>query len=62
MQFPFLNPKNLTALAVTAQIVIGGEDVAKKEFDVFRYVDPLIGTAEGGKCRVMAWTANCCRN
>ena len=41
------NGKSLSTLALAGQAVIGLE-VEKREFDVFQYVDPLIGTANGG--------------
>ena len=41
------NGKSLGALALASQVVIGLE-VEKRDFDVFQYVDPLIGTADGG--------------
>lgn len=44
----FLNPKSLSRLALVAQVVVS-LDVGKADFDVFDYVDPLIGTANGGK-------------
>lgn len=44
----FLNPKSLSRLALAAQVVVS-LDVGKADFDVFDYVDPLIGTANGGK-------------
>jgi predicted alternative tryptophan synthase beta-subunit len=41
------NGKSLSTLALASQVVIGLE-VEKRAFDVFQYVDPLIGTANGG--------------
>jgi hypothetical protein len=41
------NGKSLSTLALASQVVIGLE-VEKRDFDVFKYVDPLIGTANGG--------------
>ena len=40
-------PKNLSAIVLATQVVVGGE-VQQIDFDVFKYVDPLIGTSEGG--------------
>jgi hypothetical protein len=45
-----LSPKNISTLALAAQVVFGVE-VEKGNFDVLKYVDPLIGTSEGGKSR-----------
>jgi hypothetical protein len=42
------NRKSLSTLAFASQLVIGLE-VKKGEFDVFQYIDPLIGTANGGE-------------
>jgi hypothetical protein len=42
------NWKSLNALALVGQVAIGLE-VEKREFNVFQYVDPLIGTANGGR-------------
>jgi hypothetical protein len=39
--------KSLGTLAVASQIANGLE--AKNGFDVFKYVDPLIGTSNGGE-------------
>ena len=41
------NGKLLGTLALASQVVIGLE-VEERDFDVFQYVDPLIGTANGG--------------
>lgn len=41
-------PKNLSAIALATQVVVGTE-VEQNGFDVFKYVDPLIGTSEGGE-------------
>jgi hypothetical protein len=52
--FPGVSPmrlftsKNLSAIALATQAVVGTE-VEQKGFDVFKYVDPLIGTSEGGE-------------
>ena len=43
------NIKNLGKLALASQVVVGLE-VEKRAFDVFQYIDPLIGTSEGGEC------------
>jgi hypothetical protein len=42
------NRKSLSTLALAGQVVIGLE-VEKRNFDVFDYIDPLIGTANGGR-------------
>ena len=42
------NRTSLSTLAVAGQVVIGLE-VEKRNFDVFEYIDPLIGTANGGR-------------
>lgn len=47
MNMRLFNGKSLSALALANQLVIGLE-VEKRGFDVFQYVDPLIGTANGG--------------
>lgn len=39
--------QSVGALALTAQVVNSVE--AKNGFDVLKYVDPLIGTSNGGK-------------
>jgi hypothetical protein len=41
------SPKSLGTFALAAQVVNGLE--AKQNFDVFKYVDPLIGTSNGGQ-------------
>ena len=38
----------LPALAISTCVVLGNETVVNKTFDVFDYVDPLIGTINGG--------------
>ena len=38
----------LPTLAVSTCVVLGNETVVNKTFDVFDYVDPLIGTINGG--------------
>jgi hypothetical protein len=38
----------LPALAISTCVVLGNEMVVNKTFDVFDYVDPLIGTINGG--------------
>lgn len=45
------NRKALSTLALAGQVVIGLE-VEKRDFDVFEYIDPLIGTANGGRKRL----------
>ena len=52
------NGKSLSTLALASQVVIGLE-VEKREFDVFQYVDPLIGTANGGMS-YCGGSATCC--
>jgi hypothetical protein len=41
------NPKSLVGLALNLPLVLGSAE--KRDFDVFDYVDPLIGTINGGK-------------
>jgi hypothetical protein len=41
------NPKSLVGLALNLPIVLGSAE--KRDFNVFDYVDPLIGTINGGK-------------
>lgn len=41
-------PRNLNTIALATQVLLGTE-VEKSAFDVLKYVDPLIGTSEGGK-------------
>jgi hypothetical protein len=41
------NPKSLSTIALAAEVVNGVD--AKDAFDVLKYVDPLIGTSNGGK-------------
>ena len=52
------NRKSLGTLALAGQVVIGLE-FDKPDFDVFPYVDPLIGTANGGTERLKRriWTS-----
>ena len=47
------NRKALSALVLSGQAVIGLQ-VEKREFDVFQYIDPLIGTANGGSDHVIS--------
>lgn len=42
-----LGSKSLGTFALVAQQAVNGLD-AKHSFDVFKYVDPLIGTTNGG--------------
>jgi hypothetical protein len=54
--------KSVGALALAAQAVNGVETTSG--FDVFKYVDPLIGTANGGKIhspQELFYTTNCSR-
>jgi hypothetical protein len=44
------NRQSLSTLALAGQLVLGVE-VEKREFDVLQYVDPLIGTAKGGRVK-----------
>jgi len=48
VEMRLFTPKNWSTLALATQIVVGVE-VGENNFDVFQYVDPLIGTSEGGK-------------
>lgn len=43
--------KSVGALALAAQAVPGA-DATNNGFDVFKYVDPLIGTSNGGENRL----------
>lgn len=47
-QMRLMNPKNLSTVALVATQVVLGAEVEKTTFDVFKYIDPLIGTSEGG--------------
>jgi putative alpha-1,2-mannosidase len=47
---PFFNPKNLGTLALATQVALAAQ-TEKRAFDVFQFIDPLIGTSEGGKFR-----------
>jgi hypothetical protein len=42
------NQKTLATLAMAGQLAIGTQ-AEKTDFDVFQYIDPLIGTANGGR-------------
>lgn len=43
----FLQTKNISTIALASQVVLG-LGAEKSAFDVFQFVDPLIGTSEGG--------------
>ena len=47
----FFSRKSFNTLALAGQVVIGLQ-VEKEGFDVFQFVNPLIGTANGGKNKV----------
>lgn len=47
-QMRLFSSKNLSAATLATQVVLGGHPEEAK-FDVFKYVDPLIGTSEGGE-------------
>jgi hypothetical protein len=48
----WFSPNSLSSLALAAQVVAGLE-VEKRGFDVLKYVDPLIGTSNGGKRSIL---------
>jgi hypothetical protein len=49
-QMRLFSPKNLSTIALATQVVLGTEvEKSRSAFDVLKYVDPLIGTSEGGK-------------
>jgi len=51
VEMRLFTPKNWSRLALATQIVVGVE-VPENNFDVFQYIDPLIGTSEGGKSQL----------
>jgi hypothetical protein len=51
------NGKSLSTLALVGQVVIG-LDVINRDFDVFEYINPLIGTANGGRKQSDIWGSN----
>ena len=44
----YLNFKSLARLALALPVVIGSP-AEKRDFDVFNYINPLIGTTNGGR-------------